>query len=173
MIYFIEGPRNVGKTFLLKQINKNNYHYFKNSYAEMKQIFNLGDTKTIGYQIGKDVTIMKMLEQEIIDNNKLIIIDRGFISSCVYSDILGRISESYLINQIKYITNIAKDLWKIIFVYGENPIQRGPKDFLDDMPYQIQFDTYLKYLQYIPKSNLIEFENCFDQGSIERFKTLL
>jgi hypothetical protein len=168
-VIIIEGPRNVGKTFLLSHLNKN-VHQLK--FVEFKEHFNLDKNLALGFSYGKDIAQLQLAKEGYLNN---LIMDRGFLSSIVYSIILGRDSKDNLQKYFDYILdNGLLENSKIIYIHGKNPVRRVNKDFLDDLEYDVQEKLYTEFIsRMIPSKHLEILENKFDDSLINTFVDII
>ena len=164
----IEGPRNVGKTYLL---NKLEFPYYKLSYHKLMTMYSFSTDETVGFQYGKDYTLLQLNVSGFLPDN--LIVDRSFISSIVYSRIFKRKNPGTL---NKYFYDVLMRYWhniKLVFVYGENPVQDRVKDTMDDLLYKDQLETYEKYITRLSQRDVTWFENKFDEKSVSEFMKII
>lgn len=155
----IEGPRNVGKTFLLDHFS---YPVNKFKAFDYMKTLRLNKFAEWGFSCGKDLMfnmVAKYLPPDYI-------LDRGFLSSIVYSILLERTTEK---EANRFLSLIDPTDMKIIYITGVNPSTRK-KDALDYLDYGKQLVLYDKYIEKVPH---ISFTNNFDEESITRFNNLL
>ena len=186
MKFFIEGPRNTGKTYMLDSMfhwllgnveMKHNFMRYKFDFGGMfKNITehnllpnDIGNFDWHVLSMGKDLALMDMLKKDVL-KEKDYVFDRSFLSSAVYSTISNRITFECACKYIELIVeNYSSVLQhsKMIFVYGKNPKQRDGKDAWDvlDKEYDKQIDTYkavIKETQLKKHIDIIELENTFN-----------
>ena len=122
MIYFIDGFQGVGKTTLINLYqSKNNCDIYK---FEFSNIFNkfLTEPDIVGYQTGKDFSLLSFLKH--IGYNKNIIIDRGPISTCIYSLLMGRFPLEIVDEYIRNISLYTNDIeCRFILVSQNNRVE--------------------------------------------------
>ncbi len=171
MIYIVEGPRNTGKSYLINSLS-NNYKKHKLKYIDFYNNFYPNKEISWGFSCGKDLMFLSLVENNLIDN---IILDRGFLSSVIYSILDKRINEEIGNYYIEYLKNQYEkifDNFKIIFVSGKN--QNGRiKDYWDDYyKYEDEIFLYKKYINLFNNKIIINFENEFSEKSIESFNKI-
>lgn len=152
----IEGPRNVGKTFLLKD-------YKVEKFSSLEYIENKSNDFSWGFTQGKDL-MLKYLIKFLPKNT---IFDRGFLSTAVYAKLFNRASNNEIDKYLESFIDI--DEIKIVYIKGYNPNQRI-KDSMDYLNYEDQekiYDTYIRRFSHI------NFINNFNEKSVKEFKELL
>lgn len=170
----IEGPRNVGKTFLLSKTGLDDKIY-KFSVSQFFDLFGLqAEEKMVGFSLGKDFQIMKLNKEGLIRPRT--IMDRGFLSSVVYGVINNRFTKQFGDFYVKYIVdNFLSD--DVLIVYIDAGCEGNPnrcKDRWDNkIEFENQIEIYKRYLPMIPRGNLTVFRNNFTPKSIEEFKELI
>ena len=166
MNYLIEGPRNVGKSFLIRKLSeKKDLKILKTNVID---IFDKINNPYI--LIGKDLPILSMLGGPQFDS---ILFDRGFISTLAYGEFFQRYSQTEMDVFTQYINSEKLNL-TLILISGENPnIVRkiDSFDFLDSR-YQEQLKYFDKYFDKITCCKKVKFINYFDENSIDRFINL-
>jgi len=180
-----EGPRNVGKTFLIDSIQNDRYYqmsfklsFFNDYMKEYNKGYITDKIKSskdmdFGYSIGKDLMLTKLFLQDLLSQS--LIVDRGYVSTCVYSEILERVPYIQISNHRYNISKLIRDTKiKIIFIYGRNPEKRT-KDEMDGLSYEKQLKTYKRYEMLLKQDGIypIYFENKFDDQSVTDFKNLI
>ncbi len=166
MNYLIEGPRNVGKSFLIQKVlEKKNFKLLK---TEVIPIFS--EIKNPYILIGKELPILSMLENHQFDS---IILDRGFISTLAYGDFFQRYSSTEMDVLTRYINSKNLNL-TILLLSGENPNKERNKDSFDflDSRYEEQLKYFDKYFDRITCCKKVKFTNNFDEDSVDRFLDL-
>jgi AAA+ ATPase superfamily predicted ATPase len=162
MNYLIEGPRKVGKTFLINSLlNKNpKFKVFKTEILEAFSFF-----KNPYIFFGKDLSLLSLIRSGNFDN---LLFDRGFISTLVYGEFFNRYTKEEVDYFIGYINDYLPNL-KIILIKGDNKKERKKDsfDFLDNS-YSEQLDLFKKYLDKIDCSFEI-IDNQFDKKTEENF----
>lgn len=168
MNYLIEGPRNVGKSFLineLKKVKSEEYIFHKT------RMFPIIDQIPDPYVfIGKDLPLLTMLS-EGWDN---MVIDRGFLSTLAYGSLFRRYSHNEMKSFLDYINQLTMDL-TIVLVSGKNPNQNERhKDSFDELDnvYREQLECFEEYSKLITSATVIPFVNNFDGESSSRFINL-
>ena len=171
MLTIIEGARNSGKTFLLSQLET---PVFKFPFTGWFERLGLKETCTDGHclGLGKEIMIHELNKNGYLNSTYM---DRGIITALAWGVFQKRITQKEAMDQFNYF--IKDGLFqnvKIIYVVGKNPEQRGYKDIWDDVPRDVElnsFDTFLKAL----KDSGVGYErfyNAFDEKSVNRFKKL-
>ena len=176
-IVFSEGPRNVGKTFLINKFleTHSNYQYFKfpfaQTYQECQNIFGEDLEKTmLGLTIGRDLTEMAFFKEQLLNTN--LIIDRGILSTIVY----GIIEKRWTEEQAKLFINSSLIPWdklSVIFIQGINPEHRIKDEKWDKLLYKDQSETFIKTINQLGEQwgfTVKGFYNNFDVESIKRFQ---
>lgn len=175
MIYFIEGARNTGKTFLINQLNDINvYKYpFKDIYSVYEEINDnkqdLNNQKDLFYiTIGNASTIIDLINKKLLND---LLFDRSIFSDLVFAIQANRITENEVINWYNKYFKQYEHLFKTIFIYSDNINDNRNKDNWDI--YNIQ-QTNNIYKNLFDKINYkpILFKNNFDNDSINKFKKL-
>ena len=172
MITMIEGPRNTGKTHLLKE---SGIKVYKFPFAKWYDILDLGRDKLAANAFGMGRLMLHDLSNNgYIDN---IITDRSIISPLAWGVIEGRVSqkESHTLLMHMIHEGILNADDKIIYVTGDNPNGRSRGDHWDDSDFEIESKMYYHIMETLDKylGNVIEFENKFDNLSTALFKKLL
>ncbi len=186
-IICIEGNRNVGKTYLINSLNiddEHNYVKYKFPYVDFynncytshltdnKLIYN--NHKELYYlTFGNDLTILDLFKKNLIDNNLLI--DRGILSNIVFGIQAKRISYKEGKKCLDYIIEHYSHLMDIVYI---NSIKLT-KDNRNKDIWQIynQEETHKLYNQiitdYKDKLNIYEFNNMYDNDSVDKFNLLI
>ena len=198
-LVFVEGPRNVGKSFMIEEIKdmhlknivfpkfdftgihdfilKNNNLIGENSPKDRKAI--------LGVSFGKDLQTLQFLKEKIFED-KIIIMDRGFLSSAVYGILFNRFSEEEAIQYLEYIQNRffsqEENQAEIIYVDSQkkNPFDRGYKDKWNNLD-QTDSNFQSRIYNGIINNPLLEgirkrihmFNNDFDEDSRMSFKKMI
>ena len=172
MITMIEGPRNTGKTHLLKEAGIKVYKF---PFAKWYDILDLGKDKLAANAFGMGRLILHDLDNNgYIDN---IITDRSIITPLAWGVIEGRMSERESHKLLMQMINngIINSDNKIVYMKGDNPNGRNRGDHWDNSDYEIEDRMYYHIMETIDKylGNVIEFENKFDKLSVALFKKML
>ena len=168
----IEGPRNTGKTHLLKE---SGIKVYKFPFAKWYDILDLGKDKLAANAFGMGRLMLHDLDNSgYIDN---IVTDRSIITPLAWGVIEGRMKEreSHKLLMDMINNGIINQDNKIVYMKGENPSGRNRGDHWDDADYEIEDRMYYHIMETIDKylGNVIEFENKFDKLSVALFKKLL
>ena len=172
MITMIEGPRNTGKTHLLKE---SGIKVYKFPFAKWYDILDLSKDKLAANAFGMGRLILHDLHnQGYIDK---IVTDRSILSPLAWGVIEGRMSEieSHAL-LMKFINEgIITSDDKIVYVTGDNPKGRSRGDHWDESDYEIEDRMYYRIMETLDKylGNVIEFENKFDQSSQAVFNKII
>ena len=172
MITMIEGPRNTGKTHLLRE---SGIKVYKFPFAKWYDILDLGKDKLAANAFGMGRLILHDLDNNgYIDN---IITDRSIITPLAWGVIEGRRSQKESQKLLMEMINngIINSDNKIVYMKGDNPHGRNRGDHWDEADYEIEDRMYYHIMETLDKylGNVIEFENKFDKISVALFKKLL
>ena len=172
MITMIEGPRNTGKTHLLKE---SGIKVYKFPFAKWYDILELDDNKTAANAFGMGRLILHDLHnQGYIDT---IVTDRSILSPLAWGVIENRMTEQdshkLLMKMINQEIITADD--KVIYVTGDNPNNRNRGDHWDLADQDLEDRMYYHIMETLDKylGNVIEFENKFDKLSTALFTKLI
>ena len=183
MNFFIEGGRNVGKTYLIENALKDNslnLKYYKFPFYKISQEM-FADAN--GISIGKDLALLEMINQ--LDFSQNLIIDRGFLSTLIYNQVYRNFSPENNIKILDYINQNFKK--KIVLIYIEadeesrsahniEKVREKDNKILD--LYKIEeiksiYRLYLKILQTFQNIEVVRYINRFDEDSVNNFKKLI
>lgn len=141
-LIIVEGSEGTGKSTLCKNLSINinapvvkmkvDKKIFKNNIEDVSKVFN---------------TTLLQLKPIFINNH--VILDRGFLSSLIYSDIYKR---KYNLKYIYKILKELKDVLKIIILVADNNVlkKRRLKDkYVDSSLYEKINNTYIKYAKML------------------------
>jgi hypothetical protein len=168
MITYIEGPRNVGKTYLLEHLNFKKEQY-KFPFIDCN-LYPNNEKFELGVSIAKDISLITIPKRNLI-------VDRGFLSSLVYGEIFNRYNSNFDIEKHinllkKYLKNIK---YSIIIITGKNQTKDCERNkdskYFNELSYDVQLKTYLKYYDYF--DNVVFFKNKFDKKSIIKFNNIV
>ncbi len=180
MFFFIEGSRNVGKTYLIEKALKDeklNLSYYKFPFYNISQQLKT-DAKSLC--IGKDLALLEMINQ--LDFDKNLIIDRGFLSTVVYNQIYRDQDPLENIKLLEYIKENFKKKICIIYIEADEEarnilgiakVREKDNKMLDT--YKIKeilsfYDVYLNLVETLPNVSVIRFLNKFNEDSVCLFK---
>lgn len=178
MIIFLEGPRASGKSTLLKSLSSE-IEKFQFEFVNYVDYFQLerNSRNLHDFSLGKDLMLMQLNRDGIIP---FTVVDRGPLTVIVYSLMDNRISEKEIGDFKKLL--IENNLWKDCYVIllKTNKPQGGKriknewngKDVWSNLE-GLDWEYYEKLQDFVPKENLIPFENHYNEESIERFKELI
>lgn len=180
MIYFIEGARNVGKTFLIDKLRedyrKNNIplDFYKFPFNRVHEAYTFieaedarNDSLELFYMtLGYTVTLLDLAHQNQLKHD--IIIDRGVFSDLVFGVQANRTSKKNAIAWWNEFLYTYKDLFKTIYIYSDNTIDNRNKD--EWSVYDIK-ETHNLYMEIFDKTNYkpIMFKNEYNEESINSF----
>ena len=188
---FIEGPRNVGKTYLLDQYLKefpNKFYTYKFQFFKFYEELNLDKELNAGnyFSFGKDLDLLSLAKANLLPQN--ILLDRGFVSSIVSAMLFRKAKEEEMLHYIEVIKNLSRDL-KIDIVYVEagekaNRVERDKDStevsalnlvnaLITDSTFNFKYLWAFQQLENCPGINIRRFTNHFDQESVESFNSLL
>lgn len=179
MIYFVDGFQGVGKTALIDLYCKNHPDIIQYKF-EFSDIFSniLKSNDIIGFQTGKDFSCISLLKKlhNILNNDMLI--DRGFISSCIYSLLLNRMSINQIENYIKLISEYITNDMKFIVVQQSNrsKLFRKHNDGFDNLESQVEESNKTNIMNKIIQIfksyniNINLFTNDFDYSIEDNYK---
>jgi AAA+ ATPase superfamily predicted ATPase len=178
-LYLIEGSRNVGKTFLMNQLqNIDKYKYPFSGYFNESFV---GDFKELSvsdinlkseihyYSLAADTALLDLFQYDYFKND--LVADRGFISSLVHGVHSKRITYKQALNEGKYIVNKYKEFYKIILITANINEDNRDKDMWTIYNQKETNELYKKLLNDL-NIGYIEFENTFDIESVQMFNHL-
>ena len=175
MLFIIEGSQGVGKTTLIKNSPLKDYYYHF-SFSEHVQELNLkGSANDLwNFTMGKD---LQLLEWAHNHPNQTMVVDRGFLSTIVYAQLLNRASEEQINGFLQYlITSRLLTYVEIIYISGKNnSFKREHNDGFDELYSQQEAQDRI-YNQIITANNICpihQFRNDFDERSIKDFSELV
>lgn len=185
-IIFVEGPRNVGKTYLTQRsqfqpwYHKLNFSFYHSLLEFQSEAFynseKVSEVLSLAFSFGKDLQLLQLLKGDRI--RAPLIVDRSWLSSIVYARFFERCSDSYLDKYITHVHEILYEMegrWHVLLVKGVNPQLRETKDqFSKHEDYDKEsylFDRYRGFT--IADKDCTVFENQFDELSIKRFNQTL
>jgi hypothetical protein len=180
-ITIIEGAKNVGKTFLLSQLE--NKTVYKFPFADyFNKFINTGDfnssteSKTAyHFSTAYDVTLLSLNKLGLISSE--VVVDRGFVSNIVLGLVQNRITPKESVDYIKYLRDNG---WlegiriiNIETVYSEAGRNKDEWEHLDRGQQDITSKLILESLkQYDTGVEIVNFINNFDEESVIKFKAL-
>lgn len=179
MIYVFEGPRNSGKSYLSKAIEKSlvipRFQFDFGSYFNLLGLSSKDNREAHSFSMGKELMIMQIardLKRSLPDY----IHDRGILTVLAWGLSENRITEDDVIKQIEFIKehNLMSEI-TVIYVKGENPDKsdrnKDQWDYaeLDDKERSAFKFVIFKFIE-LGFENIKIFENKFDDESIERLK---
>ena len=175
MLILVEGPRNVGKTFLLNSANAPTYKF---PFADIDSFTEKGEPFSGGLTIGKDLQLLHLYAAGHLSDGP-IFVDRSIVSTIAYGCIFGRFSNNYAMKIIGYLKiNKLLENVKLIHIIGENPRPRPLKDEdkFEELTYETQWGTFKNTVMLLlancgMKCNT--FVNRFDPSSVKQFAALI
>ena len=190
---FIEGPRNTGKTYLLEKYIKefpNNLMTHKFPFYKFNEGLNIPiSTEATYFSFGKDLALFALAKDNLLPQNLLL--DRGFISSIVFSKIFRNEKEEKLVQYANLIIENYKDVdIDIIYVTPDEvsrdknkiPSQRQKdivemanltKEIILPSTYNIWYGWVLELFKDQPNIKIHKFINHFNEDSVKEFNNLL
>ena len=121
MIYFIDGPQQVGKTTLIEGLKTIGMKAFKFPFGSISKEFNLTSNEAIkGLQIGKDLSGLYFIKS-LVEEGTEALIDRGPLSTLYYSILKNRMTPEEITNFAMKVGEYGKDHTYIFMV----PKNRG------------------------------------------------
>ena len=190
MITIIEGARNTGKTYLLKNLedytNPIHYNNYKFAYDWWNE--KLGDVYNSSYGdytwkeseehilgLSKELMVMDLNKKGLL--NKNIMMDRGFLTVFVWSVLMERISLVVALKQLNLMNDIGLlENLRILYIETsrDNPYNRGIKDkwdYVDKGKESYYYELIIKHLETLGvKVN--RFINNFNKEDVSKFKEL-
>lgn len=117
----VEGARNTGKTYLINEtcgmfMNIKNFKFPFFEYYKSLDITS-NNTASNYLTIGRDLTLIEAINQDVMNND--FIMDRGFISSVVFSKLFRDEKEENLVAFINAIKNKITEKSKVDIIYIE------------------------------------------------------
>ncbi len=139
-LIFVDGNRNVGKTFLidsLKNITKYKFPfatYFNESYLPIMQgyddeltMLDVNSDRELFYlTLGYDITILDLFKKGIIKQN--MIVDRGILSDIVFALQSNRISMEEAIGAWNWLNKEYSEYFEIVNIIAETKQDNRDKD---------------------------------------------
>lgn len=167
MLYLIEGPRNVGKTFLLNKLDKNIYKFPFVKFIENINVSNNNENVHF-FAIGGDLAVLELHDKGFINTD--IYCDRSFISSLVFGVLSNRISYNDALKQGRLILNTYKK-FKVIYIYSEFIKDDRNKDIYSFYSPEETHNLYIKLFNDL-NIDYINFYNEKNDKSVVNFKKL-
>lgn len=154
MIIYVEGARNVGKTYMLNSIkNKIDLTQYKFPFVDFYNEYNSDNNKsnsdvelfytTIGY----DLTLLDLVQKQIIKEN--IIVDRGILSNIIFGIQSKRIDLDTGIKWWNYLYTKYSDVFKIVYLYSDINEDNRNKDMWSFYDIQETHNLYLQFFNHI------------------------
>lgn len=183
-LHIIEGPKNVGKTYLLQQSGFRTYKFPFISYFEkfLKTDNNntgANDKTTYHFTTSYDITLLSMFQAGLLDKAQPSVIDRGFISNLVLGVLQGRITDEDAYKFMDFL-NEQGYLKNLVIVYVDKDDKQSgrkvDKDQWEYLGYEAQdakFREYLSYYNDLTHTDFIEFKNDFTPEAVTQFKGLI
>lgn len=169
-LIILEGPQGVGKSFLLNSL-PDTYKKYKFLFTKHSSSLDISEGEFIfGMNVGKDLTVLEMFNL----CKETIVIDRGFLSTSVWNNLLDRVSKEYINKFINYIKELItnKDI-HIVFIYGKNDYYiRNKNDGYNNVSYELQVDLFQKYMNQL-EGNIVFFKNEFNENSVVAFRKMM
>lgn len=182
MIYFIEGARNSGKTYISEKIaNSLGIPRYQYEFAFWFKELALVDNSIAAHQfaLGKESMLLQLIRDGMVRSK--CIIDRGIFSVLAWGVVEGRISDKEALKEMNsFIERGLMSNVGFIYVYGDNPSgNRKNKDHWDknedsrDEEVNLM-ERYLDYVETVDPNIIIHrIKNTFDSKSIDKIKKLI
>lgn len=178
-LIIIEGPRNVGKTYLISKIDKPEKYkfmfsdYFTNSFIQdfNQTSLECNDKKELHYfLLGTDISFLNLIQEKVIEKD--LIVDRGFISTLVFGIQAGRITYEQALNQGSYILDRYGKNFKVIYLQAAMKKDIREKDIWD---FYHQNETHRLYTKLMTdlEIDFIPLFNNFDDQSVHLFNSII
>jgi len=180
-VIFIEGARNVGKTYLIGNLKSDiqTYKfpfakYFKESFSKVHRdeaMEEVNSKKELYYlTLGYDITILDLFKKGLISEN--LIVDRGFLSNLVFGVQSGRITVEEGIAAWSWLCKEYEDCFEVVYVCAQPNNDGRNKDAWDIYGQKETMDLYTEFMD-TSHSNVMTFENKFDARSVYRFNSVI
>jgi len=182
----IDGPRNVGKSFLINNSNldiikyKFPYaKYYNESFKDVfKNIHNLTDDIEINsrlelfyFGIGFNLTILDLLKQGIITEN--ILADRGLLSDIIHGILANRITIEEGLEAWKWLNDEYGEFFETIYLYSDINTDNRNKDDWDKLYDQkYTMELYQKFIS-LTDVKIYKYKNEFTDNDIHKFKSFI
>lgn len=195
MIY-IEGARNVGKTYLLDRYLKeypNRFSIYKFPYFSLYEELSLNKELNAGtyFSYGKDLDLLALAKSNLLPKN--LILDRGFMSSVIFAimfrkarpedmiDFLNIIKESYKDVRIDILYVIPDEKKRDILGLSDKrekdiielPSLNLVNNMITDNNFYFNYNWVIQQLNNTPNICIHEFKNTFDEEAVNKFSSLL
>lgn len=180
MIILIEGPKNVGKTFMLKNSKFDSYKfpfipYYKSMMADKPEDTGHQSKEAFHFSAAFDVTLFSMMNSGIVSSIAPLLIDRSFLSNVVLGELQSRITHA---EGLKYIDYLAEQgyLEKLNMIYVDKfSAESGRSTNKDDWEFlgyeeqKAKYEQYFKYLKETYEWEPTRFINQMTKGDIIEF----
>lgn len=177
MIYFFEGHRNSGKSFLSDHLSAFlAIPKFQYSFVDWFRFLSMdsGDNSTHKFALGKESMLLQLNNDGAISD---LIVDRGVFSVLSWGVLENRISKDDALKQLDFFYSSGL-LNKCVFfkIRGKNPRGNRQKDEWDDSR-SSEEGLVLDWLfghcsEKYPSLNVFEVENQFNQDSVNLLKKI-
>lgn len=180
MVIGVEGPKNVGKTFLLGKSKFSTYKfpfipYYKAQMAVKPEDTGEGSKEAFHFTTAFDVTLFSMIESKALIGFPLLV-DRSFLSNVVLGELQSRITHE---EGCRYIDWLAEqgylENFTVVYIDKKKP-EDGRSNNKDDWEYlgyeeqQAKFEQYFKYLEEKHGWKPVRFVNAMNKEEIARFE---
>lgn len=180
MVILIEGARNVGKTFMLKNSKFESYKfpfipYYKSMMAEKPEDTGHESKEAFHFTTAFDVTLFSMMDAGVISPLVPLLIDRSFLSNVVLGELQSRITHA---EGLKYIDYLADQgyLDKLHMLYIDKfsaasgrSTNKDDWEFLGYEEQKAKYEQYFKYLEETYEWKPTRFINQMTKGDIIEF----
>lgn len=180
MIVLIEGPKNVGKTFLLKHSKFESYkfpfiEYYKTMIAKKPEDTGHKSKEAFHFTTSFDVSLFSMIESGVISPITPLLIDRSFLSNVVLGELQSRITHAEGLEYIDFLADQGYlDKLNMIYVdkFSAESGRSTNKDDWEFLGYEEQKQKYEQYFTYLKEAYEWEptrFINQMTKGDIIEF----
>lgn len=182
MIYFIEGARNSGKSYVSEKVaNSLGISRYQYEFSFWFGQLGLKDNSISShlFAIGKETMLLQLIREDMIKNK--CVIDRGIFSVLTWGVMERRITDTEAMKEMSAL--IERGLMsnvEFIYVYGDNPSgDRKNKDRWDKNESSrgteaLLMENLLKYAEHLDPTIIIHrIKNNFDPKSIDEIKKII
>ena len=148
-LYYIEGTRASGKTFLAEQLKED---YFKFQFVDWFKELNLENNSkdTHLFALGKEILLMQLSNMSFLD--RTLFVDRGIITVFVWGITQKRISYEEALDQIMALNQRKLfDNCGFIFIEGSKSKTHLNKDFWDGSDNELERKLFNKIFRILMK----------------------
>lgn len=174
-IIVVEGPRNVGKSFLIDSI-KDHFKVYKVPFkpwfdAILDSDMNNNIKDSLFYvPFGGEMTLLDMYSKGMVQQN--LILDRFFLSNVIFGIQSGRIDKETAYKNAKHLLDTYGHLIKIVRINSEKKADDRNKDEWDIYKFDESNKLYDDVFNEL-KVDHITFTNQFNNQSVIDFYNLI